>query len=394
MTVNNPGNKTMPDSVQHALDAFVGFVYATTVSLVINTAYTESEFNSVMPIVITLIILVFFTLDGMARYRGRKELSQETTQDVNQVILFFLEITVVYFLLLVSLKFIKIYAHLTFVESARTWHISVWTLSEKPSGRILCYFTAVFAILSGLWNTVMIVISKQVNKEQICSFFKGHLADEIVEMFPIIKKWQVDFREEKKHIEDQVDEDTRQFTKVGVNGRSNNKSARTRTHLKKMRKFDRALGRLLFEFLVRRPHHLIVPYLLVAHIVVLNLVIGVFIVVSTRFLEGKSLLGILPFHFHVLLVLLVFLLVGTLLFFGIHFRSGENQTLFERFGCACLAITILLIYSICPVKILFFMVFCQQVAANIFMNKYFKPPIRKINPVVHEQEMVDHGSHL
>jgi hypothetical protein len=346
---------------QGAFDAFVGFVYATTIALVIKTAYFASKFDSSVPVVFTLLLLVFLAQDWMVRFRGRLQLSGQTTKsDTPYFLKLLTEITIVYFLLLASLRLVEIYAPLTLA----TIRDSAWkipkALFKDPEALFkdpeVCWMMAAFAFFSGLWNSVMTSISVQVNIREIWCLFKGHLDKKIARMFPIIRKWQIDQTGYSRHF----------LATVGQSPDG----------------LDPAVL-LLLRSLARKPHHLLLPYLVVFHIVALNYTLSIFIVLSTFLLEGKRLFLANLRFLHV--VLPVLLLVGTLLMvvtflLAIHFRSGKSETPFERLACGCLAITILLFYSACSATALICLVVGQQVATNCFMTRYLKPskaPLRQ-----------------
>ena len=351
MAANNSSISTMSDSVLPAFDAFVGFIYATTIALVIKTAYLESKFNSSVPVFFTLLLLIFFAQDWMVRFRGRQQMSGTTIKsDIPYFLKFLNEITIVYFLLLASLRFVEIYAPLTFPTIRQSGWMSLKTLfkvipnPEVPDLEICC-LTAAFAFASGLWNAVMIGISVQVDKQQIWCFFKGHLDEKIVNMFPIIRKWQSDHRSRHHEI---------------IQGAHNSASEETLW--------------LLLQSQARNPHHLLVPYLLVVHIVALNYTLAFFIVFSRFVFDGNILFtGLWFLHVAVRLVVSSLLLVAAWVFLSIHFSTGKSETPFEWLACASLAVTILLFYSACPAALLICLVVVQQILANCFMTRYFKP---------------------
>jgi len=295
----------------------------------------------------------------------------------------FLEIAIVYFLLLVSLKFVEIYAPLN-------WK-SRWELFKIIPGEPLCYSMASLAIFSGLWNTVMIMGSKQVNKEHIWCLFKGHLHEDIVNLFPFMKSWLDDLKMIKIAILDKVDAEVKRTAKE-LHGRPSD-SVLGKEHLERIEPLRRALRfKLLLKCLVRKPRHLLLPYLVVFHLVTLNYVLGVFIAVSRLFLKGTSLLAKLPLIHAFSPVLL---LVGTflsLLFLVIYFKSDRTKSFFERLGCACLALTVLLFYSVCPAIVLIGLVALQQIGANFIMTRYFEPrAARRDEGGPHATEVVTQG---
>ena len=374
MTEVRANNIDMPVLAQRAFDGFVGFIYATTIALVIKTAYVKSNLDSIVPATLTLLLLLFFAYDWMARFFGQLKMSGKmTTSPTTLLLKLFLNITIVYFLLLVSLKLVELYAPLTSVKVFHTFReLRLKTLFEATPGKPLCYSMAAFAIFSGLWNAVMIDISAQVNKEQIWCLFKGHLDDKIVKMFRFIKAWQDDLRESEKTVLEQAVDSAKRFANADPTERES-----VRDHLKGMRDLYRDLGLwLLLKCIVRKPHHLLLPYFFVFHVVALNFVLGVFIALSMFFLEGESLFAKIPFlnaSWPVLFLCFASLLLA-LIFLVIHFKSCKSETPFERLGCACLAITILLVYSVCPAIVLIVLVVCQQIAANFVMTLFFTPP--------------------
>lgn len=403
MTKDRANNTDLPEHTRKAFDVFTGFIYATTFSLVIKVAYTESKFNSVGPVAFTLLILVFLVIDGVIRYIGRQEISQDTTSRSKRITLFSIELIVVYFLLLVFLNCIYIYAHPTSVQITWTDHRAGWTLDwthfrwgrtiiDMPSGWMFCYLTATFAILSGGWNAVMIWFSRQVNWRHVCMLLKGHLADEILKMFPDNRVWQ-------NRLEKQLEpfnEAHRRHTEAASS--TKDKAGEIyQTYLSIVGAIYRFM--ILLKCIAKNPVYLIVPYLLAAHIVALNFLLGLFILLSTGLLGGESVFTraglILPFlsaGWLALLVLLLLLFVGALVFLGMHFASRRSCILYERLGWICLAIAILLLYSVCPAIILVLLVFCQQLVANILMGIFFRRPAGTANPVPQEREELEQGA--
>ena len=208
---------------------------------------------------------------------------------------------------------------------------------------------------------LMINISPDVNRKQIWSLLKGHLDEKIVEQFPKITAWHSGLRKN--------DEDIGNLLKNPVQLNQNlSKIFRLLCHALRLWS--------LFVSLVKNPLHLVLPYLLVFHVAILNLVLGGSIALFTWIFEGESLLGGLPFHVPLWALWSAwgFSLLCAFFFLGIHFRSGQSQSLSERLGCASLAILILLLYSACPAIVLVVLVALQQVFVNAFMTKFFRTP--------------------
>lgn len=383
MTKDRAKDTFLPDFAQSAFGAFVGFIYATTIALVIRTAYHMSKFDSIVPATLTLLLLAFFAYDWLARFYGRIKMSGKMNESPTLFLLrLFLEIAIVYFLLLVSLKFVEIYAPLN-------WK-SKWDLFKIIPGEPLCYSMAALAIFSGLWNTVMIIGSKQVNKAHIRCLFKGHLHEEIVNLFSFMKSWLDELEETKIAILDKVDAEVERTAKQ-LHG-SPSDPVLGKEHLERIEPLRRDLrSRLLLKCLVRKPHHLLMPYLVVFHLVALNYVLGVFIASSRLFLEGTSLLAKLPLIHAFSPVLLLVGAFLSLLFLVIYFKSDRSKTFFERLGCACLALTVLLFYSVCSAKFLIVLVVLQQIGANFVMTRYFEPSKEGEKGPPHQTEVVEQG---
>lgn len=399
MNKDRANNTDLPEPTRKAFDAFTGFIYATTFSLVIKAAYTESKLNSAGPVALTSIILAFLVVDGVIRYIGRHSISKDTTSRPRRITLFSIELIVVYFLLLVFLNCIYIYAHPNSVQITWTGHRAGWTLDwthfrwgqtfiDMPSGRMFCYLTATFAIFSGGWNAVMIWFSHQVNWRHVCMLLKGHLDDEILKMFPFNRVWQ-------NRLEKQLEpykEAHRRHTEAASSPKD--KAGEIyQTYLSIVGAIYRFP--ILLKCIAKNPVYLIVPYLLAAHIVALNFLLGLFILLSAGLLGGESVFSVQPFlsaGWLALLVLLLLLFVGALVFLGMHFASRRSCILYERLGWICLAIAILLLYSVCTAIILVLLVFCQQFVANILMGIFFRPQAGTADPVPQEREELEQGA--
>ena len=287
--------------------------------------------------------------------------SESHTLDILKL---FNEIAIVYFLLLVSLRFIEIYSPLTFDKIIHSLQEPGWIIKNalvaETIDKKLCFATSAFAIASGLWNSVMIGISGQVGKQHIKSLFKGHLVDNIIESFPKVQVWQDrikkkdDLHEEEKSAIEELITEMDKSLKALI------------TSTMRFRKLV-----ILLKSLIHNPHHLILPYFFVFHIVALNYILGIFIFLSAVVGEGKGLWQIQPF---VYILLLIVLPMGVLFLLAIHFRLNKGPTQFERFASGILLVTILFIYSICSTTLLITLVFTQQIATNIFVTSFFNIP--------------------
>lgn len=384
MTKHRAKDTFLPD-VQRAFDVLIGFFYTVTIALVIERAYLDSKkFNSIVPAMFTLILLAFFAYDWLAKFYNRLKMSGKMTKSPTLIFLRqLLEIAIVYFLLLVSLKLVEAYALLNWRSIRRFLEI---TPSES-----LCWFMALFAILSGFWNTVMIIDSKLVNDPHIRCLFKGHLHKDIVNLFPFMRRWIDDLTETKEaEYEKAIEEGLRTLEQTSCS-RSN--TARGKALVEGQAKIGRRLGwRLLVKCLVKKPHHILLPYLFVFHIVTLNFVLGGFIIVSGLLLGSTSLLAKLPLIHAFSPVLLLLGAFLSLLFLVIYFKSDRSKTFFERLGCACLALTVLLFYSICPAMFLIVLVGFQQIGANFIMTRYFEPSAAgRDEGVPHATDVVKQG---
>ena len=357
-------NNTNMLDLQRDFSAFVSFLYAVLVALVIETAYSISYFESIFPVLFTLILLSFFAYDWMSRSLGYSK-SSENLNDKSYQYLFFvllLEISIVYFLLLFSLKFVELYAPLNWKTKSK--------LLEDFSCVYSCCWMALFAVLSGAWNALMIGISTKVNKPHICNLFKGHLDRVIVEMFPeLIKKWRDNSRSER-------DEILAKMTKLKEKG-SFKPDQTNKGYRKKWRKLDRDLDVFrYFKSLVKKPHYVLFPYLLAFHVVALNFALGFLILLSALFWEGKSLSAHMLSLYNLYLPTWV-LAVGVLLswlFLIFHSADCKDEATFkERIGCIVLFTSIIYGYFLCSAATLMLIVVFQQVIANIIMNEYYNP---------------------
>lgn len=326
------GTNTSMADTQRAFDTFVGFLYGLLVALVIKTSYHISKFDSFLSVTLTLILLSFFAYDWMSRYYGRSKMSEKMTKKSAYlyVIKLFLDIAIVYFLLLFSLKFVELYAPLT-----------LGTISDMFNGSCdsFYYSMAMFAIVSGIWNVLMIDISTDVNMPEIINLIKGHLHKKIIKLFPVIKNWRDD-------IKDFVDKKHKEMATLKENGPFDTDESKE-AYRKKWQELERQLGvKLYFKCFVTNPHHILLPYLFVFHIVFLNFALGFFIILSALLFDGKSfflqlqiLIGlcvpvwILPVGFVLGLLLLI-----------LHFKSGKDVTYKERIGAYVLFITVVISY--------------------------------------------------
>ncbi|HUW17885.1 MAG TPA: hypothetical protein VMW16_01120 [Sedimentisphaerales bacterium] len=377
----------LPDSVQRAFEGLIGFFYTVTIALVIERAYLDSgKFNSIVPAMFTLILLFFFACDWLAKFYNRLKMSGKMTESSTLMLLrLLLEITTVYFLLLVSLKLVEAYALLN-------WRSILRFLEITPS-ESLCWFMASFAILTGLWNIMMVGNSTQVNKEHIWCLFKGHLHKDIVKLFPSMRGWIDNLTETRVEQYERAAEKGQRVLDQTSSGRSN--TDRGKELLEGQVEIRRRLGwRLLVQCLVEKPHHILLPYLFVFHIVTLNFVLGGFIVVSGLLLGSTSLLAKLPLiHAFSPVLLLLGASLSLLFLIFYYFKSDRNKSFSERFGCACLALTVLLFYSVCPAMVLIVLVGFQQIGANFIMTRYFKPSEEQDEGGPHATEVVEQGGH-
>lgn len=368
-------NTSMPDT-QRAFDTFVGFLYGLLVALVIKTSYSISNFDSFLSVTLTLILLSFFAYDWMSRYYGRSKMSENMTTKSAYlyVIKLFLDIAIVYFLLLFSLKFVELYAPLT-----------LGTISEmfKGSCNSFCYSMAMFALVSGIWNVLMINISTDVNMPEIINLIKGHLDQKIIKLFPVIKNWRDD-------IKGFVDEKHKEMAKLKERGSFDTDDSKE-AYRKEWRELESQLGvKLYFKCFVTNPHHILLPYLFVFHIVFLNFVLGFFIILSALLFNGKSLflqLQILIGLSVPVWILPVGVVLGLVLLI-LHFKTGGDVTYKEKIGSYVLLITVIISYAFCSAVFLIGLVVVQQLIANFIMTKYFEPPPTEKLPA-HNYHMAD-----
>lgn len=344
------------DTIHSGFDAFVGLLYVITIGLTLKTAYFKSHLDSKSSIFWTYIILIFFAIDWLIRYRARQQLpeSQTTEEQFPYFLKFLLEITIVYFFLLMSLKFIEIYSNTTEVK-----------LYENDSYVILCYITAVFGAISGIWNFVIIKISKQVNIGHVCKFIlKGELAPDLAKLFPDISSWQKEYKDEIQKVEVDLGKQEAIFK----NGKSGEEQ---RNNFYKAIKTGRIKSKLVFlNSLRRKPHHILIPYLFFYHVFALNLILGIFIYLASFLGNGDALLHI-PYY-SLWICSGVTSLCG-LGFIAYHVKEGNGASMSERIGCYLIMITFPLFYASVSTFCLIILLFIQQISANIFMTMYFEP---------------------
>lgn len=368
MNDNHPAGKEAANGANahlsaQAFDMFVGFIYAMTIALVIETAYLQSHFSSIVPSVVTLLLLSFFAYDWLSRFSPRHAMSGKINE--SRRVLFFrrlLEIGIVYFLLLVCLKVVEI---CTYKEPAQPDQVRTFI--------VLLYSMAAFAAASGFWNALMISGSTQVNKKHISCLFKGHLHEDIVSLFPFIKSWMDDLAQNRAAIHKEAREETIRNAQEQESNPAN--SGVVIEHMNHMAQLRSALGwRLFLRRAAFKPHHLLLPYFFVFHIVALNFVLGGFILSSALLARGSCLLAHSAYMRTVALVCLPLGMLLSLLFFVSYFMSERNREPWcERLGCLCLMLTILLCYSVSSAFVLMGLVIVQQVGANIIMTQYFDP---------------------
>lgn len=337
-----------------AFDIFVGFIYGMTIALVIETAYLQSHFQSVVSVAFTLLLLAFFAYDWLSRFSGRQAMAGMMVK-ARGTLLFrlILEIAIVYFLLIVCLRLVEKYSSLN-MQTFRD-------LMNLPAGHTLSYAMAFFAICSGAWNALMIRISTQVNWPHIAALLKGHLHEDIVALFPFMKSWMAELAQKQNSKYDEAIE----AAKSAANGKA---------HLAHMARLSRHLGWPLFlRQIVSKPHHLLLPYFFVFHVVALNFVLGAFIATSAGLMDGASLLARWPETRGVMMCLAPIVVVLAQVFLVCYFMSEKKKVWCEMLGCVFLALGILLSYCSCSAVVLIGLVIVQQVGANVIMTQYFDP---------------------
>jgi len=250
-----------------AFDLFMGFVYATTIALVIGTAYGRSFFSSLLTTSVTLLLLAFFAFDWHSRVAPRRRLGEKKGGN-KWPLLFrcFCEIVIVFCLLLVCLKIVELFTPSAWTERDR--HLI--DLSRIPS--LLLYSTSAFALASAIWNWLVIWDYKIVKYGHIrLLLFRGHLAKRIVGLFPDIEKWL----REMKTIDMAA-------TEAAIEG--------TETFDAVVRKRDQKARRHFHVNCIR----LILPYFFAYHVVLFNTFLGLFLLACALFSPSASLLGRFP----------------------------------------------------------------------------------------------------
>lgn len=379
----NSASNVITDNLhlQKALETFVGFLYGLLVALVIKTAYTNSNFDSFGPVLFTLLLLLFFAFDWVSRFIPRVKMQEEIDQDSKYRALklggkLFLDISIAYFLLLWSLKVVEFYAPKNGVAL------------KNGSLEWLYYSMALLAFVSWIWNLLMINFSK-VDRVHIQAFFRGHLRPVIIEQFPDMEGWRT--AHDKK-----VREDNNKVTEL----LKRHNGDKVEFSSEELNRFDRHYLKLFLAknlrkyilCIIDKPHEIVLPYLLVLHIVALNLILGLFIFLSTYFLKNGSLLAefesflsailrIKDIGTYLWIIPTIGLLLGCILLIY-HFASGAGATHAEpRYkepsskelaGIYAIFLSIIVCYALVAARSLLVFVIVQQVLANVLMIRYFK----------------------
>lgn len=353
-------------NLYHGFEIFLGFLYSVLVGLILQAAYLKSKFNSVEAMFLTFLLVLFLAFDWLSRTQGFLKMPETLLKKTGpkNLLKIFLDLAVVYFLLVFSLKFVDAYFNSTRDD-------------------FLFYSMAIFATLSGLWNSLLISIFTGLNKPHIITLLRGHLHQDIIEMFPdLIKKWRVEIELKFTHIHMKMKE---------LKDNASFESETMEEYLKQWGKLKRQRNLLYVKCLSWKLYRLILPYFFVFHVIALNFVLGFYIWLIT-FNGGRNLFSELSLiqasSWHLLGIAFGVLLSSVSL--TLHFRSSKNRegTFKERIGCWILFLTTIYAYSLCSPAVLVFLVIVQQVMANIIMNVYFKPSpntTEKPSPVLEEE---------
>ncbi len=353
-----------------SLDAFVGFIYAATIGLLLKVAHFEELFHSFFQATILLVVLGFFAQDWVVRFLGFKRMSGRTESSplwaIGKILI---DITVIFSLLLVFLQLIDN------MGLGREQVPPVLAITEYE----IYYKIAAFAICCGVWNYVMIKLSVQVQASHICTFVGGHLDEKIVELFPSITYWKKKYNVSMETL------------------REKRRNAENAEEEKELRLAEVLTG--VFKAVVlaaTSPFHLIIPYFIVWHIVLLNYSLGLLLLVSVTKLEKASILcnslveSHLPFSVYFLAVPVVLWALATaavsVLLYAFHFGpNSKGRKIFERLASWGLLFTVIVFYLVMPAKWLAITVFAQQIFVNLYMTKNFRPESAPA-PLIHQQE--------
>lgn len=368
MTEIGTQHSDISDVAKRAFNPFVGFVYATSISLVIRTAYDKTHLDSLVAVSFTLFLVLFFAFDWNARVFNQLKMPTEKTKIERLFLLkFFLDITIVSLLLLASLKVVEIYSlHVSNQQSA---------FLEQSTSQTLYYATAGFAIFSGFWNTLMIAISEQVDWSHIRHLLRGHLDERILRLFPGIRNWQSESEAYEKALISAAFDEAESF----VANKQTEPITREIT-ISKLRTFEEIrekLGfrRIFLRSMLHEPYHLLIllaPYLFAFHVVLFNYLLGFFIALSTYIRNGRALIQ--GTHHLLFLILIVIGVIVTLSFLVLHFLSRDHAiSPYERCACGVLVITVCVGYSFVSSKCLIMLLVAQQLLANSTMTLFFDP---------------------
>lgn len=267
---NIGANRNQVSSTWTAFDAFIGFMYAASISLVVRTVYAESKFSAADEVFCTLIILSYFAFDWLVRYAARHRIFEDAIRGPYPYLILAVELVSVYFLLLVALKLVEL-----LVPPTVSWDLT-WS---RDAYRLLA---ACFGICTWVWNMSMIWASPRVNWEQIRTFlFQQHLDNAIVKDIPRIGMWQTRYQDRvaKYGIFGQQLEDLGKSVQTDV-GCWAAAQGRRKTRL--------ARWRALLISIAWDGLHLLAAYLLVTHIIALNLILGGLIMISVLAMGGQA----------------------------------------------------------------------------------------------------------
>ncbi|MHB8831108.1 MAG: hypothetical protein ACYC44_03285, partial [Patescibacteria group bacterium] len=281
----------------------------------------------------------------------------------------FLEVSIVYFLLLLSLRLVGMYAGLKeLTPTLLASNARQSLLGERAPDEPFCSAAAAFAVFSWVWNCLMIMISLDVNRPEVLNILSGHLDERVVSLFPVIRGWRRELTATRTNLNRKCDTDVATY-------KENSTEEKLEALKTSMAKSWIASHLILLKFLLLRAHHVILPYLFVYHIVALNLVLGGFIFLSLHARDGASVLGVFPaITWPWILAVCILLLLFALIAIGLHLDAKKEKSNWEWIGCLSMVVAVVLAYASLPTTSLVLLMVVQQILANMFMGHYFTLP--------------------
>jgi hypothetical protein len=224
---------------------------------------------------------------------------------------------------------------------------------------------SVFAVVSGLWNVVVIYTDvagdPSIKRSDIVSFlWRGHVGDEILDKFPLIKTSLQGMASwiPKYHADAKLRENTGPFRDFG----------------RTVWSFVRYFAKLLVLGPV-----LVIPFGLTCwvglHLLLLNLVLGVLIGLGSLRLAGAQ---VLPGTGYFSPPWFAFILLGIAwlsnLFRTAYYSAETKRWWVEAFGHWFFLVLLFVFYTRLSVRWLALALIVQQIIANVFIFSFFMVP--------------------